>query len=324
MGERRFGLVALFLTMIVTAVVVIAVMALISPLFSQQFARVNDALASPTSAQPAAQAVTPAPMTATPTTTRALPTPTPTRRPTATPTPRPTQTPTPSPTRPPDAVVLAETLNLRGGPGTIYARVGLLRKGDPLDVVARNEAGDWLSVIEPDGKGGWVAANLVQLNIPVSQIPVATDIPTPPVTPTPRATATPQPTLSVDEQIAALAREQHGQLPQPGSTGSIAAGGNAELTILNDTPYQLTVLIGAPNGMTVVVEPCPTCRVYQGAGPLACQEGGRPRQVVRVKPGTMQVAARVSDPGVIPFLGTWTLNGDTGYFNCFFIVTRSY
>lgn len=322
MSEKRFGLAALFITMIVTAVVVIAAMALIGPRFAQQFARVNDALTSPTAVQPTAQTITPVPPTATPTATRALPTLTPTRQPTATLTPRPTQTPSPSPM--PDAVVLAETLNLRGGPGTLYARIGALRKRDPLDVIARNQEGDWLSVTTPEGKKGWVAANLVQLNIPLRQIPVAADIPTPPVTPTPRATATPRPTLSVDEQIAALAKGQHGQLPQPGATGGVSAGGDAELTILNDTPYQLTVLIGSPNGITVVVEPCPTCRIYQGTGPSACQEGGRPRQVVRVKPGTMQVAARVNDRNVIPFLGTWTLDGDTGYFNCFFIVTRSY
>ena len=188
--------------------------------------------------------------------------------------------------------------------------------------MARTQADDWLSVIAPDGKKGWVAANLVQLNIPKSQIPLASIIPTPPVSSTPKSTARPLPTLSVDDQIAALAKGQHGQLPQPGSTGGVAAGGDAELTILNDTPHRLTVLIGSPNGVTVVVEPCPSCRIYQGMGPLSCQESGRPRQVVRIKPGTMQVAARVGAPNVIPFLGTWNLSGDTGYLNCFFIVTR--
>lgn len=323
MGERRFSLVALLVTMVATAAIVIVAMTLIGPWLAQQPGRAHETLTPAPPAQLAAQAVTSALPTAAPTATRHAPSPTLTPRPTQTPTPPPTQTPTSSPTPAPDAVVLAETLNLRDGPGTIYARVGVLRKGDPLDVLARTQAQDWLSVITPNGSRGWVAANLVQLNIPLSQIPVAANIPTPPVTPTPKATATPRPTLSVDEQIAALARGQHGQLPQPGSTGGVAAGGDAELTILNDTPYQLTVLIGAPNGVTVVVEPCPTCRVYQGAGPSACQEGGRPRQVVRIRPGTMQVAARVSDPSVIPFLGTWTLNSDTGYFNCFFIVTRS-
>jgi hypothetical protein len=36
----------------------------------------------------------------------------------------------------------------------------------------------------------------------------------------------------------------------------------------------------------------------------------------------MQVAARVDNSSVIPFSGEWTLNADSAYFNCFFIVTR--
>jgi len=320
MGKRRFGCATVVFAVLVTAMVVIAVMALRGPWLSQQLARLTNPLTAHTPTRLADQVVATEPPAETPIASLPAPSLTPTDPPAATPTSEPTSTPIPTPA--PDAVVLAEVLNLRGGPGTIYAKVGSLRKGDALQAVARTRAGDWLSVIAPDGKKGWVAANLVQLNIPRDQIPLVTNIPAPPVTPTPRSTATPRPTRSVDDQIAALAKGQHGQLPQPGSTGSVAAGGDAELTILNDTPHRLTVLIGSPNGVTVVVEPCPTCSVYQGLGPLSCQESGRPRQVVRIKPGTMQVAARVSDPNVIPFLGTWNLGGDTGYLNCFFIVTR--
>ena len=53
-----------------------------------------------------------------------------------------------------------------------------------------------------------------------------------------------------------------------------------------------------------------------------CPEEGRPKKTVRLKPGTSKVAAKVSDPSVIPFSGIWELKGDTGYFNCFFIVTK--
>jgi hypothetical protein len=126
----------------------------------------------------------------------------------------------------------------------------------------------------------------------------------------------------VDDQIAAVNRVQHGQLPQPPMVGAVAAGGEAELTILNDTPYVLTVLIGSPNQTTITVERCPTCSTYGTVGPLYCQEEGRPRRTIRVKPGAMKVAARVDNPSVIPFSGEWTLNADSAYFNCFFIVTR--
>jgi hypothetical protein len=56
-------------------------------------------------------------------------------------------------------------------------------------------------------------------------------------------------------------------------------------------------------------------------GPSFCQEESRPKQTVRLAPGTMKVVARVNDPGVAPFYGTWELKGNTAYFNCFYIVT---
>jgi hypothetical protein len=126
----------------------------------------------------------------------------------------------------------------------------------------------------------------------------------------------------VDEQIAGINRGQHGQLPQPPLIGAVQAGGESELTILNDTPYVLTVLIGSPNQIAITVDRCLTCSTYGFAGPPSCQQEGRPRQTIRIKPGTMQVAARVDNPSVIPFSGEWTLNADSAYFNCFFIVTR--
>jgi hypothetical protein len=290
---------------------------------------------------PTASAVPPTvpPPTAEPSPTSAPPTPVPpsptaTPRPTSTPTLTPSVTPTPAP----DAVVTADALTLRGGPGTIYARLGTLRQGEPLAVTARTEPGDWLAVTTKGGKEGWVAAAYLKLNAPLEGIPIATQVPPtpiPPPTESPtqpsatesapaQASSTPPPpaSTSVDDQIAEINAGQHGDLPQPPMVGGVAAGGEAELTILNDTPFVLTVLIGSPNQTTITVEKCPTCSTYGVAGPLFCQEEGRPRQTIRVKPGTMKVAARVDNPGVIPFSGEWTLNADNSYFNCFFIVTR--
>jgi uncharacterized protein YraI len=244
-----------------------------------------------------------------------------------------TLTPFIAPTRAPDAVVAADPLTLRTGPGTAYARVGTLRKGDTLTLTARTSAGDWLAVTTEGGKSGWVASTFVQLNLPVEEIPVATGLPSTPLPPPTQPPSRPLPTeglptpaptsgLSVDDQIANINRGQHDQLPQPPMVGSVAAGGEAELTILNDTPYDLTVMIGSPNQTTITVEKCPTCSTYGVVGPLFCQEEGRPRQTLRVKPGTMKVAARVDNPTVIPFSGEWVLSPDNAYFNCFFLVTR--
>lgn len=47
--------------------------------------------------------------------------------------------------------------NLRAGPGTEYAVVGGVATGSPLQVVARNEAGDWVRLAD----GNWMAGFLV-------------------------------------------------------------------------------------------------------------------------------------------------------------------
>ena len=237
---------------------------------------------------------------------------------TAEPEPRlePTATETPSEPR---AVVTHETLNVRAGPGTSYARVGVLQQGDEVKATGRNGAGTWLAITTADGTEGWVYADYTSLDTAIQSLPVAQASP-PPASPMPSG---PTPTLSVDEQNAKIAGGEHGTLPQPGEVGGVDAGGQAEVTILNDTPYQLTVLIGSPNSRTVTVEACPGCKVYSMVGPIFCQEEGRPTQTVRLVPGTLQVVARVTDPGVTPFYGTWELKANTAYFNCFYIVSRT-
>lgn len=217
----------------------------------------------------------------------------------------------------PRAVVTNDRLNIRSGPGTGYPIVGALQQGDEVTVTGRNKASTWLAIRTDDGTEGWVYAEYTRVDTEVASLTV-TQAPPPPASATP---AGPKPTLSVDEQIAKVARGQHGTLPQPGEVGGVDAGGEAEVTILNDTPYQLTVLIGSPNSRKVVVEACSTCKVYSTVGPLFCQEEGRPRQTIRLVPGTMEVVARVPDQSVTPFYGKWELKANTGYFNCFYIVT---
>ncbi len=220
-----------------------------------------------------------------------------------------------TPASQPHAAVTAEALNLRAGPGVSYDKIGLLDQGRELTVTARTEAGDWLAVTLLDGTEGWVSADYVDLYIPLDAIAVVGEIP---ATPTPAA---PTPTLTVDEQIERIAKGQHGELSQPSEVGGVVAGGDAEVTIINDTPYTLTILVGAPNSVSISIEACPTCKTYSFVGPVFCPEEGRPRKIVRLKPGTCQVSAEVSDPSVVPFYGVWELKGDTSYFNCFYIAT---
>jgi hypothetical protein len=235
-------------------------------------------------------------------------------------TPPPTQAlpASPTPTPLPGGMVNVEALNVRAGPGTQYTKLGLLTKGEVIEVTARTAAGDWLAVSTDVVAHGWVSAAYVDLNIPVEQIPVAEEIPP---TPTPSG-PTPTPLPPVDAEIERLARGEHGELPPPAEVGGVAADGEAEVAIVNDTPYELTILVGAPSSTSITLEACATCRVYSMIGPIFCPKEGRPQVTARLKPGISQVAAKVSDPSVIPFLGSWDLKADTRYAKCFFIVTR--
>ena len=77
--------------------------------------------------------------------------------------------------------VLAPTLNLRGGPGTNYNRLGALAKGDVLTVSGQVDNCGWFKVVTADGVEGWVSGGqqYVQLNGDCSAIPVA-EAPAPP------------------------------------------------------------------------------------------------------------------------------------------------
>ncbi|CCO07958.1 SH3 domain-containing protein [Desulforamulus hydrothermalis] len=58
------------------------------------------------------------------------------------------------------AVVTADTLNIRSGPGTNYSIAGQAKKGEQLSVLAQN--GDWVKV-QGAGTTGWVANWLVKV-----------------------------------------------------------------------------------------------------------------------------------------------------------------
>lgn len=92
---------------------------------------------------------------------------TPTTPPTPTAVPEPTETPVPM------AIVTADALNLRVGPGTEYDRLGLVRLDDELRVTGRNEDGDWISVVAPGGINAWVAVEYTRMNTEVESLPLA-------------------------------------------------------------------------------------------------------------------------------------------------------
>jgi cell wall-associated NlpC family hydrolase len=70
-------------------------------------------------------------------------------------------------------------VNLRGGPGTAYQKIGALGADVRLDLLASHK--DWLKVRTPQGGEGWISRELVDVNPYVARrVPAARTIPPPP------------------------------------------------------------------------------------------------------------------------------------------------
>lgn len=97
--------------------------------------------------------------------------------------------------------VRAPVLNVRAGPGTNYAILGKLERGDPVEVLESN--GDWRRVAAPDAVRLWISRDFVQ--VPPDAFAEAADpepdpgsdpdpVPEPTPAPMPEPTPTPAPT----------------------------------------------------------------------------------------------------------------------------------
>ena len=133
-----------------------------------------------------------------------VPTGTPTRTPTATATDTPVPAPTRTATRPPTAtatvtpvaaphfIVNSDHVNVRRGPDPAFSIIGTVARGERFDIGARNNSGTWLEFCCVNNERGWIYAPLLIVSHDMSEIPTATNIPTPP-SPTPTNTPVPQP-----------------------------------------------------------------------------------------------------------------------------------
>ncbi len=95
------------------------------------------------------------------------PQPTATPRPTHTPTPLPTNTPVPTPTSTTAMIRIVEVtspqspVNIRVGPSTAQATLGLAYKGDTLAVLDANADSSWYKIVMSNGWEGWISAIVV-------------------------------------------------------------------------------------------------------------------------------------------------------------------
>ena len=64
-----------------------------------------------------------------------------------------------------------ESLNIRKGPGIVYAIVTGASKGDRLEIIGQAYSCSWLKIKTSNGVEGWVSTDLVKYDLPCNQIP---------------------------------------------------------------------------------------------------------------------------------------------------------
>ena len=98
-----------------------------------------------------------------------------------------------------------DQINVRGGPGTDYAAVGVLVTGELVSAKGRSSAGLWIQIAYPGVQGGlaWVYSPLVTI-FQSSSLPIIE----PPPTPTLRVTPTIDPTLAAQFVLEVPATRQ--------------------------------------------------------------------------------------------------------------------
>jgi uncharacterized protein YgiM (DUF1202 family) len=86
---------------------------------------------------------------------------------------------TPGTTGVPIATVDSAGLNMRSGPGRDYDALDAYERGTRMQVVARDEAGEWLKVTAPDGKTGWMSSRFLVVQGDLDSVPVERNPPAP-------------------------------------------------------------------------------------------------------------------------------------------------
>jgi uncharacterized protein YraI len=79
----------------------------------------------------------------------------------------------------PTGTVVTGALNVRSGPGTQYGSIAVIYQGATATLIGRNADSTWVKIRLSNGTEGWVNASLIQMNVPISNLPVADSSTTP-------------------------------------------------------------------------------------------------------------------------------------------------
>jgi tetratricopeptide (TPR) repeat protein len=114
-----------------------------------------------------------------------------------------------------------------------------------------------------------------------------------------------------------------GTIPAPERSGSTSSG-TTVVVIQNDSPEHLRIVFSGPDARIEELEACSTCKTYSSFfTPSYCPEKG-PVGRYTLSPGQYAVVVQsISDVGVTPWTGDWTLLSGDEYQSCFFITVTS-
>lgn len=134
--------------------------------------------------------------------------------------------------------------------------------------------------------------------------------------------------VDVQKSLAAALIEQaratgSGTIERPDLRG-YAPTGVARVVIQNDSPHDLKLVFSGPDARIEILAACPDCIDYSITGPMYCPEKG-PIGTYELTPGTYEVLVETTnEEDIIPFTGTWGLDGGKEFYSCFFVVTSYY
>ena len=97
--------------------------------------------------------------------------------------------------------ITGDGLQMRVGPGTAYEVIATLAEGEEVNVLGRDEMGDWVKVRLDSGEKGWVAAEFVDLKGNLKAVPVVTPESIAPPTTEPAPAAIPSPTVPPEATV---------------------------------------------------------------------------------------------------------------------------
>jgi CRP-like cAMP-binding protein/uncharacterized protein YraI len=163
--------------------------------------------------------------------------------------PSPVATPTSAATlvMPMRARITGDGLQMRVGPGAAYEVAASLSEGDEVDVLGRDEMGDWVKVVLGGGEEGWVASEFVDVGDELKMVPVLP--PEPIEAPTRELSPTVMPSPTVPSEATAA------PTPVPEITVPILSsttGGGLRMRSGPATDYRVVLLLAEGQEVSVL------------------------------------------------------------------------